>query len=103
MSAKEWLHFHNAQTLLNGEEFIREQLRAGTYAGHEPIVDEWELDQRVEQARREVEAGRLFHFDNAHNNYDLEHYSVEPEDYGFSWSDDDDPPQRGFFARLFGR
>lgn len=92
MGFQEWKHFHDAQSLLNGEDHIREQLQAGTYAGHTQIEDEYQLDQMVKQAKREVEVGRLFHFDNYSNNYDLEQYSVEPEDYGTGASDEEPRP-----------
>ncbi len=102
MGSKEWKRFYDAQSLLNAEESVREQLRAGTYEGRAPIEDEYELDQMVKQAKREEEAGRLFHFDNISNNYDTASYHVEPEDYSTD-SDDDEPRSRGFFGRLFGR
>ena len=80
MSSKEWKRFYHAQSLINGEDAIREMVREGTYAGIEPIADEWELDRKLKQVRREVEAGRMFHFDNALNSYDTNEYHVESEE-----------------------
>lgn len=94
MGVPEWMRYHNAQTLLNAEPYVREQLRAGTYEGREPIEDEYQLDQMVRGARREVEAARLFHFDNMSNSYDLDNYSVEPEDYFGECCESEEPEHK---------
>lgn len=98
MSKKEWMRFHDAQSLLNGEQKIREQIRNGTYSGQIPIEDEWQLDQMVKQARNEEIAGRMFHFDNYFNCYDLESYHVEPENCRHSDEEEQQPARRKFFG-----
>src|SRR5258708_33999575 len=107
MGAKEWRRWYDAQSLLNAEDAGREHLRNGTYTGREPIEDEYQLDQMVRHAKREVEASHLFHFDNYHNNYDLNNYSVRSveEEYADEEEEDEEEDQGhgGFFGWLFGR
>lgn len=116
MGSKEWLRYHNAWQLVNAEEVLREQVRNGTYAGREPIADEWQLDQMLKQARNEIEAGKLFHFDNALNHYDLAHYAVESEEerwarldrendlpIGPDEDEHEEPRRGGLLGWLFGR
>ena len=106
MGYTEWRRWHDAQTLLNAEDYIREQIRAGTYAGHEPIEDEEQLNQMVRGAKREVEAAHLFYFDNMNNSYDLNSYSVRSEEEEYADADEDEDTRErrgGLLGWLFGR
>lgn len=59
MSTRDEIRIHHAQSLLNGQDEIREAVRNGTYRGHAPIADEEELDQMIEEAQSDVEDAGL--------------------------------------------